>query len=52
VGAGFAQMEALLLLVTIAQKFEINLVPGQIIRRLPSVTLRPKQGIQVTLTRR
>jgi cytochrome P450 len=51
VGAGFAQMEALLLLVTIAQKFKINLVPGQTIRRLPSVTLRPKQGIQVTLTR-
>ena len=52
VGAGFAQMEALLLLVTIAQKFKIDLVPGQTIQRLPSVTLRPKHGIRVTLTRR
>ena len=52
VGAGFALMEAVLLLATIAQKFQISLVPGQKIERLPSVTLRPKSGIQVIVTRR
>jgi len=52
VGAGFATMEAVLLLATIAQQFQINLVPGQTIEMLPSVTLRPKSGIRVTLKRR
>ena len=52
VGAGFAMMEAVLLLATIAQKFRLTLVPGQTIERLPSVTLRPKRGIRVILHRR
>jgi len=52
IGAGFAQMEALLLLVTIVQKFRMELIPGQTIQRLPSVTLRPKHGIYVRLARR
>jgi cytochrome P450 len=49
IGAGFATMEAVLLLATIAQQFQITLVPGQTIEALPSVTLRPKTGIQATL---
>jgi cytochrome P450 len=52
IGAGFAMMEAVLLLATIAQKFQIDLIPGQTIEMLPSVTLRPKTGIQVTVRRR
>jgi cytochrome P450 len=52
IGAGFAMMEAVLLLATIAQKFRINIVPGQAIEMLPSVTLRPKSGIRAILTRR
>jgi len=50
VGAGFALMEAVLLLATIAQQFQVNLVAGQAIGVLPSVTLRPKNRIQVTVT--
>ena len=49
VGAGFATMEAALLLATIAQRFKLTLVPGQTIVPLPSVTLRPKSGIRMFL---
>lgn len=52
VGAGFGMMEAMLLLAAIAQRFRLSLVPGQTIEMLPSVTLRPKNGIRVTLARR
>ncbi len=52
VGAAFGMMEAVLLLATIAQKFRIDLVPGQTIEKLPSVTLRPKRGIQVIVRKR
>jgi cytochrome P450 len=52
IGAGFAMMEAVLLLATIAKKFQIDLVPGQTIEMLPSVTLRPKTGIRVVVKRR
>jgi len=52
VGAGFAMMEAVLLLATIAQQFHVNLEPGQAIGMLPSVTLRPKNGIRATVRRR
>ncbi len=52
IGAGFAMMEAVLLLATIAQNFKLTLIPGQMIEQLPSVTLRPKSGIQVQLSRR
>lgn len=52
VGAGFAMMEAVLLLATIAQRFRLTLVPGQNVRYLPSVTLRPKRGIRMIAERR
>ena len=52
VGAGFAMMEAVLLLAAIAQQFQVTLEPGQAIGILPSVTLRPKNGIRATVTRR
>src|SRR5258708_4080312 len=52
IGAGFAMMEAVLLLATIAQQFHVDLVPGQTLAMLPSVTLMPKTGIRVIVTRR
>jgi cytochrome P450 len=42
-------MEAVLLLATIAQQFELDLVPEQNIELQPSITLRARYGIQVTL---
>ena len=47
IGKSFAMMEAILLLVTIAQSFQVELVPNQVIEKQASVTLRPKTGIQV-----
>jgi cytochrome P450 len=47
IGAGFAQMEAALILATIAQRFRLSLVPGQPMELLPSITLRPRHGIRV-----
>jgi cytochrome P450 len=49
IGKSFALMEAVLLLVTIAQQFELDLVPDQNIELQPSITLRARHGIQVTL---
>lgn len=52
IGKGFALMEAVLVLVTIAQKFRLTLVPDQAIVPLASITLRPQQGIKVELSKR
>ena len=52
IGAGFGMMEAVLLLATIAQRFRPEIVPGQNVKMQPTVTLRPRNGIQVTLQRR
>jgi cytochrome P450 len=52
IGAGFAMMEAVLLLATIAQHFRMQIAPGQNVKTQQSVTLRPKNGIPVTLQRR
>ena len=52
IGAGFGMMEAVLLLATIAQQFRIQTAPGYAAQMQPSVTLRPRNGIQATLQRR
>ncbi|MDZ8082484.1 MAG: cytochrome P450 [Nostoc sp. DcaGUA01] len=49
IGKSFALMEAVLLLATIAQKFELNLVPDHPIVPQASITLRPAFGVKVTL---
>ena len=52
IGNSFAMMEAALLLAVIAQRFHIQLVSGQSVALLPSVTLRPRSGIKVVLRKR
>lgn len=47
IGQQFAQMEAALMLTTIAQKFDLRLVPGQRIVPEPSITMRPKYGLKM-----
>jgi cytochrome P450 len=47
VGAAFAQMEAALLLATIAQRFRFRAVPDHPVVPIPSFTLRPKHGIHM-----
>lgn len=51
IGKSFAQMEAVLILATIAQKFQLELAFNQTIELQPSITLRPKYGIQVVLNK-
>jgi cytochrome P450 len=52
IGASFAMMEATLLLAGILSRFRLALAPGQRVKLWPSITLRPKPGIQFVLTRR
>jgi len=52
IGAGFAMMEAVLLLATIALQYRVQIAPDQKVKMQQSVTLRPRNGIQVTLKRR
>jgi cytochrome P450 len=52
IGNSFAQMEAVLLLATIARRFRLTLEPGQRITPRPYVTLRPEPGLRMRLTRR
>ena len=52
IGNGFAQMEAVLLLATIAQGFRLSLMPGRRITPTPYVTLRPEPGLRLLVARR
>ena len=52
IGRPFAKMEAVLLLATIAQRFRLSLASGRPVMPQPSITLRPKGGTKMVLTRR
>ncbi|MEO3777221.1 cytochrome P450 [Micromonospora sp. B11E3] len=52
VGAGFAEMEAKLILATLAQRFRFTLAPGQRVALKPLVTLAPKYGLRLRVADR
>jgi cytochrome P450 len=52
IGRSFAWMEAVLLLATIAQKFRLRLAQELPIKPQPSITLRPRNGMRMALTKR
>ena len=52
IGNYFAMMEAVLVLTTIAQRYQLELAPDFKLALLPSVTLRPKGGVKVVLRER
>ncbi|HEY2121789.1 MAG TPA: cytochrome P450 [Candidatus Acidoferrum sp.] len=52
IGAGFAMMEAVLLLATIAQPYTLSLPPDSQVTPFFSITLRPKDGLTMRLHRR
>ena len=52
IGAGFAMAEACLILATVAQRFRLDLAPGQRVEPYASITLRPKEGIRMSLIER
>jgi cytochrome P450 len=52
IGAPFAMMEAILVLVTIVRRFRFALLPGRRVVPHPSLSLRPKDGVCGTITTR
>jgi cytochrome P450 len=52
IGNSFAQMEAVLVLAAVAQRFRLSLIPGQRITPTPYITLRPEPGIRMLVARR
>jgi len=52
IGAGFAMMEATLLLATIAQRYHFTLLPEPPVVPFFSITLRPKHGLPVRVEAR
>lgn len=52
IGHAFATMEAVLLLASFARVYRADLIPSHKIEPAPAITLRPKTGVRVRLTRR
>jgi cytochrome P450 len=49
IGREFASMEAQIIISILAQHFKLNLLPGHPVEEAPSITLRPKYGMLMTL---
>jgi cytochrome P450 len=49
IGAGFAMMEAQIMLATLVRHFQLDLVTGHPVECEPLITLRPRHGIRMTL---
>ncbi len=52
IGDRFAEMETVLVLATLVQHYRFALDPGHPVELEPSVTLRPKNGIRMKISRR
>jgi cytochrome P450 len=52
IGNRFAMMEAKLVLAVAIQRFRFEATPETVLALLPSVTLRPRQGVRLRLTAR
>jgi len=52
VGNQFAMLEATLIVATIAQRYRIEVLPGQVVHPEPLITLRPSPGIRAVVARR
>jgi cytochrome P450 len=52
VGNHFAMIEGPLLLALIAQRYEMNLLPGQTVEPEVAVTVRPRNGLKMTIRKR
>jgi cytochrome P450 len=52
IGEGFAWMEGILLLATLAQGWRLRLVPNHPVKPHPVITLRPRHGMLMRLERR
>jgi len=49
IGSSFGITEALLIIAMVAQRYRLRLVPGHPVKPEPLLTLRPRQGVLMTL---
>ena len=52
IGEGFAWMEGILLIATLARQWSMSLVPNHPVELRPVITLRPKHGMRMTIVKR
>jgi cytochrome P450 len=52
IGEGFAWMEGILLIATLARHWQMRLEPGHPVDMHPVITLRPKHGMKMTVQKR
>jgi cytochrome P450 len=52
IGEGFAWLEGVLLLATLGQKWKMRLLPNHPVALRPVITLRPKHGMRMIVTKR
>ena len=52
IGEGFAWMEGVLLLATLARRWRLRLAPGHPVVPAPSITLRPERGMRMRIESR
>ncbi|HWS98715.1 MAG TPA: cytochrome P450 [Pyrinomonadaceae bacterium] len=52
IGEGFAWMEGILLTASLARRWRMRLVPGHPVEPRPVITLRPKHGMMMTVSKR
>jgi cytochrome P450 len=52
IGNAFALLEGVLIVSVLAQRWRLRLAPGQVVTTQPTVTLRPKGGLPMTVERR
>jgi len=52
IGESFAWMELILVVATIAQRWQLRLVPGHPVVPQPMITLRTKHGMRMTVEKR
>lgn len=51
IGKAFSMMESVLILAMVAQRFRLRLAPQPPVELLPSITLRPKRGVEMRVQR-
>ncbi len=52
IGQMLAMNEAVLILASLAQRYQLRLAPGQVVQPQANITLRPKYGLKMTLEHR
>ena len=52
IGEQFAKMEITMIVADLLRRFDLTLIPGQVIEPEPLITLRPKNGVYMRISRR